>query len=197
VPPASARTNNERTPVQKKSIGDDLLSHNVCQRVEILLVEDNPADVVLFKHLLKKITVPSALTVVNDGAVALDAVRRFMSVSEVSSVRAVFLDLNLPGKHGFEILEQIKSDPILAGLPVAVLTGSEFIEDHANSLSRGADIFLNKAIMLNDFFGLAKQIEIYLLSLMNQGRQPDPKPGTSTQSSSTQDVLSPEQILQF
>lgn len=134
-------------------------------RLEIFLVEDNPGDVVLFKQALRKSSVLYSLSVASDG---VEAVRRLKETSESQPPYrpdVVFLDLNLPGWSGAEILAQMKKDPQLAVIPVAILTGSELIQDRTACTALGVDAYFNKASALHDFFTLAKEIELFLQAL--------------------------------
>ncbi|MBV8897105.1 MAG: response regulator [Acidobacteriaceae bacterium] len=134
-------------------------------QLEIFLVEDNPGDVVLFKQALRKSSVLYSLTGASDG---VEAVRRLQETSGSQPPYrpdVIFLDLNLPGWSGAEILAQIKKDPQLAAIPVAILTGSELIQDRTACAALGVDAFFNKATALHDFFSLAKEIERFLLGL--------------------------------
>ena len=134
-------------------------------QLEIFLVEDNPGDVVLFKQALRKSAVLYSLSVASDG---VEAVRRLQETSGSQPPYrpdVIFLDLNLPGWSGAEILAQIKKDPHLVAIPVAILTGSELIQDRTACTALGVDAYFNKATALHDFFTLAKEIEHFLLCL--------------------------------
>ncbi len=132
--------------------------------LNIFLVEDNPSDVLLFKHALRQSSISYSLTVAKDG---VEAIRRLKNPGGHQAFQpdAVFLDLNLPGKNGAEILAEMKSDPNLAAIPVAILTGSDDPGDHATCAKLGASAYLNKAAALEDFFALMAEIKSFLLSL--------------------------------
>lgn len=130
--------------------------------LEILLVEDNPVDVVLFKHILRKGSVVYSLTVSHDG---VDAAERLKDPGNGQRYRpdVIFLDLNLPGKSGMEVLAEIKADPALAFIPIAVLTGSEDPGDHSTCCSLGVNAYWNKAAGSEDFLALAAEIRRFLV----------------------------------
>jgi CheY-like chemotaxis protein len=128
-------------------------------RLEIFLVEDNPCDVALFKQILRKSSVASSLTVVSDGITAIER------LTEGTRPDAVFLDLNLPGKTGQEILAELKQHPTLTTIPIAVLTGSDDDKDREICNFLGADRYFSKAMALNDFFRLTSQITAFLQAL--------------------------------
>ncbi len=129
-------------------------------QLDVLLVEDNPVDVLLFKQTLRRSAVSYTLSVASDGAEATEMLQQrcHSSLPDV-----VFLDLNLPCKSGAEILAYIKAHAILARVPVAILTGSEYEDDFAICMRLGADAYFHKAAALNDFFSLAREIEAFLL----------------------------------
>lgn len=131
-------------------------------QLEIFLIEDNPGDVVLFKQALRKSAVPYSLSVASDG---VEAVRQLKEAAPPYRPDVVFLDLNLPGWSGAEILAQMKKDPQLAVIPVAILTGSDLIQDRTACTALGVDAYFNKAVALQDFFTLTKEIDLFLSGL--------------------------------
>ena len=97
---------------------------NAEMSVEILLVEDNPNDVELAMHALKKHNLANRIQVVRDGAEALDYIfaRGAFSQRDINQIpRVVLLDLKLPKVDGLEVLRQIKADPRTHKIPVVVL----------------------------------------------------------------------------
>jgi two-component system response regulator len=138
-----------------------IISGDSCSkaRLEIFLVEDNPCDVVLFKQILRKSSVASFLTVVSDGTTAIER------LEEGTRPDAIFLDLNLPGKTGHEILAELKESPALAAIPVAVLTGSDDHKDQEICKLLGAERYFSKAAALDDLVTLTLQIATFLQSL--------------------------------
>ena len=133
-------------------------------KLDIFLVEDNPCDVALFKQVMRRSSIAYALTVARDGAEAIQQLKNRCASDEYRP-DVVFLDLNLPGKNGTEVLADIRSDTNLAALPVAILTGSEDPADRANCACIGIEAYFNKAIAVHDFFALAAEVELFLLRL--------------------------------
>ena len=91
---------------------------------QVLLVEDNPADVRLFSEALSRHAAGVQLHVVGNGDDALQFVRREGTFNSVPAPDLIVLNLNLPGKDGREILRELKSDPALQRIPVVVLTAA-------------------------------------------------------------------------
>jgi CheY-like chemotaxis protein len=141
-------------------------------RLDILLVEDNPGDVVLFKQALRNSAILCSLTVAMDGIQALQILTAQSESQPLYKPNVVFLDLNLPGKRGAEILAEMKSDAALAAIPVAILTGSDHAEDRAICASLGASIYFTKAVALEDFATLTGEIESFLVTLASPVADP-------------------------
>ncbi len=97
--------------------------------VHILLVEDDPGDIVLTKEALKNGRIYNALDVVEDGERALKFLRREAPYSDATRPDLILLDLNMPRMDGRETLEHIKADPALRAIPVVVLTTSDDDQD--------------------------------------------------------------------
>lgn len=120
---------------------------------EILLVEDNPADVTLFNMAFpseKKVRVWNATT----GRKALDFLYRVGEFVNAPRPHLVFLDLNLPVIDGREVLETVKSDSDLRKIPVIVLSTSHTKADIAGSYNRGANSYLVKPADVNTLFSM-------------------------------------------
>ena len=124
-------------------------------RLSIFLVEDNPGDVALFRQILRNCPGEYTLIIAGNG---IEAIARLKNTS-AGKPHIVFLDLNLPGKSGVEILTEMKADPLLSRMPVAVLTASEDIDDRRVCKALGVDAYFNKAEVLQDFFTLAANIQ--------------------------------------
>lgn len=107
--------------------------------MEILLVEDNPADVVLMQEALFEIEAEVELSVAVSGE---EALVRLRSAEPLPSL--VILDLNLPGKHGIVVLEEMKSDPRLRPIPVIVLSSSGDHRDVKAVYEHNGNCFVRK-----------------------------------------------------
>jgi chemotaxis family two-component system response regulator Rcp1 len=134
--------------------------------IEILLVEDNPADVRMTLEILKEAKVRNTLTVVGDGNEALDLLRRVGKYSQAVQPDLILLDLNLPKKDGKQVLAEIKADPILRRIPVVILTSSNAEEDIVKSYSLYANCYVTKPVDLEQFVKVVKSIEDFWLTIV-------------------------------
>lgn len=114
--------------------------------VKILLVEDNPADVFMFKRCLKKSAISTAVEVIDSGNKAHEHLGRFTEDSNLNSPDIIFLDLNLPGRTGLELLQDIKTNTLLKHVPVIILTTSANPKDVAETYGRYGNSFLTKPV---------------------------------------------------
>jgi glycosyltransferase involved in cell wall biosynthesis len=132
--------------------------------IDILLVEDNPDDVLMTRRALRETGLPAVLHVVHDGQEAMDYLRRAGAYQQpASSPRPglVLLDINLPRLGGLEVLAQIKSDERLRRIPVIMLTVSRRDEDVVKSYDIGCNSFLLKPGEFDQFVDLIKELERY------------------------------------
>lgn len=134
--------------------------------IEILLVEDNPADVRLTQEALKEEKFYSNLSVVTDGVEAMAYLRREGRYAEAPRPDLILLDLNLPRKDGREVLEEVKSDPDLKVIPVVVLTMSKADEDIARSYRLHANCYVTKPVDLGQFLTVARSIQDFWLTIV-------------------------------
>ncbi len=119
--------------------------------MELLLVENSPADVRLVVEALRQSATPTHLSVARDGYEALAFLRREGVHAAAPRPELVMLDLDLPGKHGREVLAEIKGDETLRATPVVVLTGSREPEDILRSYHLYANAYVTKPIHLDAF----------------------------------------------
>ena len=137
--------------------------------IDILLVEDSPADVRLLREGLKEAKVNNSLHVAMDGQAALDFVR------DPGNPRPdlILLDLNLPRKDGREVLAELKADPSLARIPVVVLTTSQAEEDILRSYDLHANCYINKPVDFDQFLKVISSIQDFWLTVV---KLPPPTP---------------------
>lgn len=135
------------------------------RRVEILLVEDNPADVCLTREALRQGGMAYNLRVVEDGASALACLRREGACAEAALPDLILLDLNLPGKDGREVLAEVKADPELLHIPVVVLTSSEAQADILKSYDLYANCYITKPVDLDQYIQAIRSIEDFWLGI--------------------------------
>lgn len=131
------------------------------QPVEILLVEDNEDDIVLAREAFAEARLVNVINTVRDGEEALAYLRREGKYKVARSPGLILLDINMPKKNGFEVLEAMKADPTLRAVPVIMLTTSEREEDVVRSYADGACSYIRKPVDLDQFVGVVKQFELY------------------------------------
>lgn len=127
--------------------------------VEILLVEDNPGDVVLMREAFRECKFPYHLSVAGDGEQAMDFLRQQSGFANAPRPNLILLDLNLPKKSGHEVLSEIKADPNLRQIPVVVLSTSGAHEDLQYSYNHFANCYITKPRDLDEFFHMICSIE--------------------------------------
>jgi two-component system response regulator len=139
------------------------------ESVEILLVEDNPADEELTLYALKSQNLANDIKVVRDGAEALDII--FHTGPHAGRTNAhpklILLDLKLPKVDGLEVLRRLKADPATRSIPVVMLTSSREERDIIESYKLGVNSYLCKPVDFTQFAEVVRQIGMYWL-LMNQ-----------------------------
>ena len=138
--------------------------------LEILLVEDNPNDVELTLHALRKHHLANHVEVVRDGAEALDFVfgRGDYANRDPHNVpKVILLDLKLPKVDGLQVLRQLKSDPRTSSIPVVMLTSSREERDIIHSYELGVNSYIVKPVDFEQFIEAVRQLGLYWL-LFNQ-----------------------------
>lgn len=140
---------------------------NACFRdIEILLVEDNPADVQLTIEALKDAKVQNHLSVAEDGVQAMEFLRREGKFADAPRPDLILLDLNMPRKNGREVLNEIKLDETLKTIPVVVLTTSEAEQDIIKSYRLNANCYVTKPVDFFQFMKVIKAIEDFWLCIV-------------------------------
>lgn len=135
------------------------------QPIAILLVEDNPGDVMLMRAALGKARVTNELAVATDGNEALDILRRRNSHGHERKIDLGLFDINLPGMSGIELLHQVKSDPELKTTPVIMLSSSEAPKDIQDSYQEHANGYLTKPADMMGLNAIVRAIEDFWLTL--------------------------------
>ncbi len=123
-------------------------------QAEVLLVDDNLADIDLTSEVLRKTRWRLHLSAVNDGEEAISFLRRRGKYAAAARPDLVVLDLNMPRKDGRSVLAEIKTDPALARIPVVIFTTSHANSDISRSYELGANCYLRKPGNLADFVAL-------------------------------------------
>ncbi|MCZ3367356.1 MULTISPECIES: response regulator [Methanobacterium] len=135
--------------------------------MEILLVEDNAADVRLINEIFKDFTTLNKMHVVNDGIAAMDFLHKKGEYKNAPRPDLVLLDLNLPRKDGREVLVEIKEDENLKSIPVIILTTSSAPEDISETYNY-ANSFITKPANLDSFIKVLKSLEDFWIDMIKQ-----------------------------
>lgn len=136
------------------------------EAIDILLVEDNPGDVLLTREALKDMKMKNNLYVVRDGVEAMDFLTRRDPFSEAPRPDIILLDLNLPRKDGREVLAEIKADELLRRIPVVILTTSDDERDILASYNLHANCYITKPVDMRRFIEIVKNIENFWFSIV-------------------------------
>lgn len=139
--------------------------------IDILLVEDDPADVELTMRALKNGKVFNSLNVAEDGIQAMQFLRREGEYADCPRPDLILLDLNMPRKDGRETLEEIKADPSLRSIPVVVLTTSDAERDVLQSYDLQASSYVTKPVDLEQFTTVVKSIKSFWLCVVKYPEQ--------------------------
>jgi CheY-like chemotaxis protein len=132
--------------------------------MEILLIEDNFTDAALTIRALERGNVRHRLTLVRDGAEALEFLRRQGRFARAPRPDLILLDLNLPRIDGRELLSDIKADDHLSSIPVVIMTGSDDYEDELRSQRLNVEGYITKPVDMPKFLGLVKELKDYWMS---------------------------------
>ena len=134
--------------------------------IDVLLVEDDPGDVLLIREAFEDNKVHNRLHVVSDGVEAIDFLRKQGENGQAPTPDLVLLDLNLPRKDGREVLAEIKSDPGLRSIPVVVLTTSKAEEDVLRSYKLHANAYVTKPVDFERFIEVVRQIDEFFVTVV-------------------------------
>jgi len=132
----------------------------------ILLVEDNPDDVLLTRLAFEKSRFNENMFVVEDGEEALQFLKKQDGFSLSPKPHLILLDLNLPRLSGLQVLEFIKKDPLLLDIPVIVLTTSTYEADILKSYKSHANCYITKPVDLENFLAVVRFIEHFWFSVV-------------------------------
>lgn len=138
--------------------------------VEILIVEDNPQDAELTIRAMRKNNLANNLYVAEDGEEALDFIfckGKYANRSFAQPPKVIFLDLKLPKISGFEVLQEIKSNPLTKSMPVVMVTSSREDSDIRKAYELGVNSYVVKPVNFEDFLSAMSQTGLYWL-LVNE-----------------------------
>ena len=138
-------------------------SHGAAETVEILLVEDNPGDIRLTRMALQQGQIPKKIRVAEDGETAMAYLRQQGEFAGAPRPDLIVLDLNLPRKSGYEVLEEIKSDDVLRAIPTVILTTTDQYGDIRRCYELMANCFVTKPVGLDHYIQAVRAIEEFWL----------------------------------
>ncbi|MGW6132051.1 response regulator [Cellulomonas sp. NPDC055163] len=134
--------------------------------IDVLLVEDDPGDVLMTREAFEDNKVANRLAVVSDGVSALAYLRKEGEHADAPTPDLILLDLNLPRMDGREVLQALKQDDDLRSIPVVVLTTSEAEEDVLRSYSLHANAYVTKPVDFERFIDVVRQIDEFFVSVV-------------------------------
>ncbi len=134
--------------------------------INILLVEDNPGDVLLMRSALKKARVVNEMVSAADAEEALDVLYRRNGYEDEKPIDIALFDINLPGMSGIELLHTVKSDPKLKHVPVIMLTSSDAPDDIRNSYEEHANCYVTKPVDVSDLMELVQTLDSFWFSIV-------------------------------
>jgi CheY-like chemotaxis protein len=134
--------------------------------VDVLLVEDDPGDVLMTREAFEHHRIRNNLHVVSDGEQAMLFLRKAGDYAEAPTPGLILLDLNLPRRNGLEVLAELKADSNLLSIPVVILTTSQAQEDVLRSYSLHANAYISKPVDFDKFTGVIRQIDDFFLTLV-------------------------------
>jgi CheY-like chemotaxis protein len=155
--------------------------------LEILVVDDNEDDVLLLQESLRGLPTVNLLHAVHDGEEAMTYLRREGRYADAPRPGLVLLDINMPKKNGFEVLAEMKNDPLLRIIPVVILTTSNRDADVTTAYGGGACSFVTKPVNFDRLKLIAEHFVCYWTTVVQVPRAapaiaalPDSRPPLST-----------------
>ena len=137
-----------------------------CEIVDVLLVEDDPGDILMTREAFQHHKIQNKLHVVTDGEQALQFLRQTGEYAKAPRPGLVLLDLNLPRRSGHEVLAELKEDPQLRVIPVVILTTSQAEEDILRSYSLHANAYVSKPVDFERFMDVIRQIDSFFVTVV-------------------------------
>ena len=137
-----------------------------CEIVDVLLVEDDPGDILMTREAFQQHKIQNKLHVVTDGEQALQFLRQTGEYENAPRPGLVLLDLNLPRRSGHEVLAELKEDPELRVIPVVILTTSQAEEDILRSYSLHANAYVSKPVDFERFMDVIRQIDSFFVTVV-------------------------------
>ena len=138
--------------------------------VDVLLVEDDPGDVLMTREAFEHHKIRNHLHVVNDGEQALQFLHQTGEFASAPRPGLILLDLNLPRRDGLEVLAELKEDPALRVIPVVILTTSQADEDILRSYALHANAYVSKPVDFERFMDVIRQIDNFFITVVELPR---------------------------
>lgn len=142
------------------------MNFNELRPAEILLIEDNSGDVRLVEEALKDSKILNNLSKVSDGVYAMDFLHKRNGFENAPTPDLIILDLNMPRKNGFEVLQEIKQDEKLKRIPVVIMTVSNDERDILKSYNLHANCYITKPVDFVQFCEIIKNVENFWFSIV-------------------------------
>lgn len=130
----------------------------------ILMIDDNPTDVLLIKEALAFCEVDSEIYVAEDGIYALEYLKQQGQNPQAPRPDLILLDLNMPRKNGFEVLAELKANPELNTIPVIIYTSSVIKEDIKAAYNSYANGYIRKSVDFDECIKTARSIKDFWFS---------------------------------
>lgn len=143
-----------------------MITKSLPRHIEILLVEDSPADILLTREAFEESRIVNTLHVVEDGVQAMDYLHKRGAHASAPRPDLILLDLNLPRKNGREVLAEIKADPNLRKIPIVVLTTSSADEDIFRAYDLNANCYVVKPVGFENFMEAMQSIRHFWFSVV-------------------------------
>jgi CheY-like chemotaxis protein len=145
---------------------------SMSEPIEVLLVEDDPGDVLMTQEAFKDYKIANNLSVVTNGEDAVAYLRKQGRFADAPTPDLVLLDLNLPRRDGREVLRDVKSDPELRRVPVVVLTTSDAEEDVLASYDLHANAYVRKPVDFEQFVAAVRAIDEFFITVVRLPTRP-------------------------
>ena len=142
------------------------MTESLLNVIDVLLVEDDPGDVLMTREAFEHHRLANQLHVVEDGVEAIKFLRREGEYADAPRPGLVLLDLNLPRKDGREVLAEVKGDAALRSIPVVVLTTSKAEEDILRSYDLHANAYVTKPVDFTRFIEVVRQIDEFFVTVV-------------------------------
>ena len=136
------------------------------QLIEVLLVEDDPGDVLMTQEAFQDYKIANNLNVVTNGEDAIAYLRKQGAFADAVTPDLVLLDLNLPRRDGREVLREVKNDAELKRIPIVVLTTSDAEEDVLSSYELHANAYVRKPVDFEQFVTAIRAIDDFFISVV-------------------------------